>query len=184
MIETETKLNEARHFLGQIKKSLDNPEILGFNLSAFVSAARSVTYIMQREFKENFYFEKWYRATQEKMKEDSIYEFFNSLRVYTIHIGSIKKYRHIAVQINEPPVSVSASVSVKVIRNGKLIQQSTSPLTNSSPSRKPSIVGSTQETMMHFEGRPQDDGIELCENYLKKLEKIVKECSRVVNSGT
>lgn len=183
MIETETKLNEARHFLIQIKNSLEDPKILGFNLSAFVSAARSVTFIMQREFKGNFQFERWYRAKQEKMKGEDIFVFFNSLRVCTIHIGSIKKNRYISVQINEPPVSIFESVAVTVIRNGEVIQQSSSPLTNSSPPRNLSNVGSTQEIKMHFEGRPQDDGIELCEDYLKRIERLVEECSQIVNSS-
>lgn len=183
MFETKNKLNEAKYFLGQIKRSLDDPEILGFNLSAFVSASRSVTFFMQKEFKESLRFENWYLDMQKKMKGDCILRFFNSLRVCNVHIRSIMINRHISIHLREPPIQIFESVGVKVIRNGKVIQESSSPLTISSPSRDPPSYDSSREVKMHFEEKPDEDGYELCEEYLKRIENIIEECFRVVKSG-
>jgi len=163
--------------------SLNDPQILGFNLSAFVSAARSVTLFMQTECSESLHFNKWYESKQEEMRNDFTTKFFNELRRYTIHIHSIKMKRDISVKINEPPISISESVAVQVIRNGRVIQHSSSPQTNSATSGNASDTCSTQEIKMHFEERPQDDGIELCESHLMRIEQLVEECSRIVNSG-
>jgi hypothetical protein len=183
LLETKNKLNEAKYFLGQIKKSLDDPEILGFNLSAFVSASRSVTLFMQKEFKGSLRFENWYLDMQKKMKLDCVLQFFNSLRVCSIHIRSIKINRHISIHLSEPPIQIFESVGVKVIRNGNVIQESTSPLTISSPSRDPPSYDSSREVKMYFEEKPDEDGYELCEEYLNRIENIVEECFRVVKLG-
>lgn len=183
LTETKNKLNEARYFLNQMKMALSNPEILGYNLSAFVSAARSVTLVMQKECRGYLRFKRWYESKQKEMKNDSIFNFFNKLRRYTIHINSIRMKREISVHINEPPISVFESITVKVTRNGKVLQYSSSPLTDSTLPKRGSNVGSTQEIKMHFEEKPQEDGIELCERHLKRIEQLVAECAQIVNSG-
>jgi hypothetical protein len=44
------KLEEAAYFLGQMKSTVEDDKVYSFNLSAFVTAARSVTLIMNVEF--------------------------------------------------------------------------------------------------------------------------------------
>jgi len=45
------KLNEATHFLSIMKEEFGDDEIFGYNFSAFLSAARSITYYMQKQYK-------------------------------------------------------------------------------------------------------------------------------------
>jgi len=47
---TRFKLNEAAYFLDQVKAHADEAEAMLYNLSAFLSAARSVLWIMRKEF--------------------------------------------------------------------------------------------------------------------------------------
>jgi hypothetical protein len=58
-METENKLEEAKYFFNQMKDNLHNPQILGFNLSAFITAARTVTWFMQKENAPNPRFKTW-----------------------------------------------------------------------------------------------------------------------------
>ncbi|MBC7108976.1 MAG: hypothetical protein H5T41_09395 [Methanomassiliicoccales archaeon] len=64
MSNTRFKLNEAKYFLEQMKEHADSTEEFAYNLSAFLSAARSVTWIMQNEFKNVPGFEEWYSEKQ------------------------------------------------------------------------------------------------------------------------
>jgi hypothetical protein len=49
--DTRFKLQEAEYFLEQMKRNVDNFAHFAFNLSAFVSAARSITLVMQYQYK-------------------------------------------------------------------------------------------------------------------------------------
>jgi hypothetical protein len=49
--DTKHKLYEASFFLDKVKSSIaENPDVLSYYLSAFVSAGRSVTLVMQKTF--------------------------------------------------------------------------------------------------------------------------------------
>jgi hypothetical protein len=77
---TMFKLHEAAYFLNQMKKTVDNRTEFIFNLIAFVSAARSVTYVMQKQYKksegeecegEDDPFWKWYVSdVREPLKKE------------------------------------------------------------------------------------------------------------------
>ena len=58
------KLNEAAYFLELMQKNIDDLDKFKYNLSAFLSAGRSVTYYLQKEFKENSRFNEWYELKQ------------------------------------------------------------------------------------------------------------------------
>jgi hypothetical protein len=97
---TRHKLGEANFFLQQDKSVLDQPEILSYYLSAFISAARSVTMVLQFENGENQEFIDWYSKRQKDMKNDDIFSFFNSLRIDTIHLeGKIRFRRKVSLFI-------------------------------------------------------------------------------------
>jgi hypothetical protein len=97
---TRHKLREANFFLQQVKSTLDQPETLSYYLSAFISAARSVTMVLQFENGENQQFIDWYSKMQKDMKKDEIFSFFNSLRIDTIHLeGKIRFRRRVSLFI-------------------------------------------------------------------------------------
>ena len=90
---TEIKLGEAEFFLNEMKNNLQNTRILSYYVSAFVSAARSVTLFMQKEYSRTPGFDEWYSRQVESMKQDPIWKFFNDQRQITIHKEPIKSNR-------------------------------------------------------------------------------------------
>lgn len=64
MTDTRRKLEEAVYFFEELKRNIEDDRIFSFNLSAFVAAARSVTLLMQKEFKHTPKFEDWYTNKQ------------------------------------------------------------------------------------------------------------------------
>jgi hypothetical protein len=83
--ETRLKLEEAEYFLNQMNANPANPKYFKFNLSAFASASRSVTFVMQSEYKIKEDSEepswKWYKENViDVLDNEEIPKFFKDLR--------------------------------------------------------------------------------------------------------
>jgi hypothetical protein len=72
------KLQEAEYFLAGVTSA--NGLEFQFNLNAFLSACRSVTFLMQKSMAHVPGFAAWYRGRQEQMKLDAAMSFFVELR--------------------------------------------------------------------------------------------------------
>ncbi len=60
---TEAKLREARYFAEQLATTQSSTDVFSFNLSAFLSAGRSVTFVLAKEFSGyDEWFAKWRRS--------------------------------------------------------------------------------------------------------------------------
>jgi hypothetical protein len=169
MSEIMFKLVEAEYFLSKSKEKLGDPYEFYFNLDAFLSAARSVTWIMQKEYSKHIGFNDWYINKQEKMRIDSDFKFFNDLRVATIHKKSVKPYRQVEINISDS----SVPFCVPITEGSYVIPKDTSEPQkgNSSQSTKVDIKHS-----WCFQERPKDNGFELCNKYIQKLREWVEEC--------
>jgi len=72
------KILECEHFLARMVKS--DGLVFQFELNAFLSAARSVTFVLQKAFADVPGFAVWYEEQQSRMKTDSAMRFFLELR--------------------------------------------------------------------------------------------------------
>jgi hypothetical protein len=86
MTYTKQKLMYASIMLEQAKQNSNDYSVFIANLDAFVTDARSVTFIMQTEYNPVIGFEEWYSSKQLGMKSDPDFDFFNKLRVDTTHV--------------------------------------------------------------------------------------------------
>jgi hypothetical protein len=134
---------------------------------------------MQKEYASSAEFSAWYDIKQNEMKNDSVCKFFHDLRTANINTESPKTHRKLSVSIAES-VPVSDSVSVKVIRAGKVIQESSSKereIKNFSINHNTgnSISNNNLTIKMIFEEKPGEDGILLCESYLTKIVILVND---------
>jgi len=102
---TRHKISEADFFLQQAKSAIDVHLIFSYYLSAFLSAARSITFALNYEVGKDHEFKIWYSKKQDLTKNDAIFSFFNSLRAETIHQeGKIKFRRKISLGVIEADV--------------------------------------------------------------------------------
>jgi hypothetical protein len=85
MSDAEKKLQEAKYFLKRMLETHKVPFEFECNLQAFISSARSVTFVLKTEYSEKTDFQKWYQEKQEEMKADEMLRFFNKARTTTIH---------------------------------------------------------------------------------------------------
>ena len=114
-MDTQQKYNEAEYFLEMVKDNDENRQRFEYNLSAFLSAARSVTFVLQKESSKNPEFDEWYCKKQMQMKRDKLFKFLKKKRDSGIHKKIIKPRAEISTTI---PFSGAGSVSVEtIVRN-------------------------------------------------------------------
>jgi hypothetical protein len=88
--DTKFKLQETEYFFNQMKKTAENMTEFIFNLNAFLYAARSVTLVMQHEYKIKINgkdrLSTWYRDNVRNiLGSDVDSTLFNTLRVKVVH---------------------------------------------------------------------------------------------------
>jgi hypothetical protein len=83
----DDKLGEADHFCDQVAEGGADFHKVSYSFSAFVAAARSVTFALQACMKDADGFEAWYAQWQERLKADKLSRFFHSARTDTQHVG-------------------------------------------------------------------------------------------------
>lgn len=175
-MDAQQKYDEAEYFLEMMKENIEDRQKFRYNLSAFVIAARSVTFVLQKEFSKNPKFDKWYCEKQMQMRRDKLFKFLKDKRDYVIHKkGTIDTRAEISTTIN---LSMAASVSFEAIgikADGTIENEK-----HSEPPAKPKLTpkpNDTEETKWFFKdwSEPDEDVIALCARYIKELKIIVEE---------
>ena len=173
--DTKRKLEEAKYFLKQMQKNKNQYHPFIYNLSAFLSAARSITFFMQKLYKKAPNFNKWYNLKQNEMKKDKDFDFFNDMRLATVHTTSVIPNQ--TLTHNKPEkISIADSILIQQVdKNGKIIVQRNINSKNAKAS-KISENQSSFELIWMFKERSDRTVLQLCEAHIKKLEKLVIEC--------
>jgi hypothetical protein len=84
----ENKLREAEFFLDQLRDASRLSFEADCYFSAFVSAARSVTFAMQASLNGVPGFRDWYKSVQRQLKTDMLASFFVEFRNEVLHTGA------------------------------------------------------------------------------------------------
>ena len=116
------KLLEAEHFLAHM---VETDELLEFQfeLNAFLSASRSVTFVLQKSLAHIPDFTAWYEQQQARMKADAAMRFFLELRNISQKQGPISfvggallgggwTYRFVGAQQSVPKEFVGKDITV------------------------------------------------------------------------
>lgn len=157
---TRFKVDEASYFLSMMKQTYKNEsDEFYFNLHAFFTAFRSITFYMQRQYKKCNGFPEWYCQNQIKLSSDSDLQFILKTRNEIIH----KK-------------PVNTITKIEVFSRGAFINND----------NEEEILKKIDEINMYepeinianrfFEKKEEPEIIEFCENQLKKITLLVGEC--------
>ncbi len=179
MTYTEQKLMYAYVMLNQAKDNSDDYQTFLANVDAFVTDARSVTWVMKSEFSSIDGFKEWYRGKKEDMKNDKLFDFFKKLRTDTTHIRPFNTTSKYTTSFPGGGLTITGGAETviplgKVDDRGNLVIDNEGPIT---------INGKPVSNMKHstvrnyfFKDRPNDDAFALCEIYFRKLQQLVIEC--------
>ena len=123
------KFFEAENFYNEmlIASNVYDIKKFKFNLSAFITAARSVTMIMSSQYKDAHYCKEWAKETKSKIKNDKYFKFLNDKRIETLKIKPIEIAHNQFFEFDPPLTNKNA---VKVKKNGKTIFQHTIDFSN------------------------------------------------------
>jgi hypothetical protein len=172
MAHEKKKLDEARYFYSLMHQTFDDKEKFTFNLSAFLSSARSVLQYALEEAKIKQGGQRWY---DNHVAASPILFFFKDKRDLNIHYGPVIPIKYTDLVAHDT-VHISDAVSV-VIKgaDGKVLQISPEIPKPQSEVRetKPPAVGKTYYRFSDWQGR--EDIFALSERYLDELQRVIED---------
>ena len=167
---TRHKLQEAEYFLSKMEEFFKDDEIFAYNLSAFLSAARSITLFMQKQYrtgkskKDKKDFDEWYCRKQQEMKDDPELRYSKNarnedLKTESVATGATRK--------------IMSSIGVSIVEKG------TPEAEQVKEAESKASAQSSPETVRRFFPEFKDmDVMEFGEKQLVKLTKVVEECEK------
>jgi hypothetical protein len=155
-----------------MKQTANDWMLFKFHLSDFLSAARSITLVMQKEYAHAVGFESWYERQQEEMRKDGLLTFFNNLRVTSIYIKQVQP----RVRFSLPVADLFSMPSGSTIVMGD--KNEGTYLTNASVAEVAAtdVVKIRADQRWLFDEKPDEDVITLCERYLSGMSTLVYKC--------
>jgi len=114
--DTDTVL-KLRDAATQMKLALKHPEdddIFRSCINSYISNARSVTFVMQKESSSIPGLTEWYEKQMDNLKKLPLLKFFNENRNHTIHRGVVKPNKKSAEAFNIKAGGVPVPGSAKV----------------------------------------------------------------------
>jgi hypothetical protein len=88
LLLVEERLLEAEHFIKRLRRQNDSNR-MGFELNAFLSACRSVTFLLQKEMSDVPGFSSWWEQQREALRADKAAVFFVNLRNFSQKEGRV-----------------------------------------------------------------------------------------------
>jgi hypothetical protein len=168
------KLEEAEYFLMQMVSAAEDREAYKYNLSAFLSAARSVLNYAKTEAKQKSGSHVWLNNYE---SASPVVKFFIRRRDVNIHTEPVSPAKENQVHI-EDTLHFSGTVEAVVIRNGTPVtgpqQQQSSRLAEGTNWPYPSKV--TMSYAYRFSEWPGSEDLPtLCRIYLTELRRLVAD---------
>ena len=159
---TRHKVEEASYFLSNMKQTFKDDEYFSYNLSAFLSAARSITFYMQKQYKHKNSFSEWYCQKQIIMSADSELQYLNKARVEDVHKTPVKTGATRIINFTIDAILVERNV--KVGGQEEKVEHK---------SDKKDNVETIRRFFINYE---HEDVVSFSERQLKKLDQLVEEC--------
>jgi hypothetical protein len=170
MSEASSTLETARFFLDKMVETPADLQSVKHYLNAFLSSARSVTWVLQKEFSSKPGFNAWYNSKTKSIDPENDFSLFNDLRNTSIKERSI--YPNPTISATD---AIGFEESYRITlhdKNGNIIKEATG---GTKTKEIPKIEKKITRSFI-FEERPDDDAFALCERYYSKLKDVVIEC--------
>ncbi len=185
MSSTLQKVEQASILLAQAQSSQEMPAVFKANLNSFVEAARSITWIMQKEFAGKEGFQEWYAKKQADLKADKECGYFSELRTDTTHITPFSTPQRITMEFISGGLTIAGGSEAiipigRVSEYGTIIPADNEPITVNGKK----VHGKQRSTSItyQFSDRPGENAVDLCTSYLDTLTQLAKECLKKFSS--
>jgi len=167
----ERKIREAKYFYSRMIEEQKNRDNFTYNLSAFLSCARSVLLYALEEARPKPGGQQWY---DNYISARTILKFFKDKRNINIHIEPIKPLAHYNLTLTNT-IDLSASLSITVRdKDGNIKEQYSSDEPKPKP-KKPETPGVLEIKYKFNDWVGSEDILTLCQMYTQELEGIIKD---------
>ncbi len=169
----QTKLAEARYFYAQMLVEYDDRQKFTHNLSAFLSASRSILQYGVEEAKTKPGGQHWY---DNYIAASNVLPFFKDKRDINIHMEPIRPVRHTNIEM-KATIHLSESISVKRFdADGNELPISPVKMQEPKESAKTPDTPPVVTIKYRFKDWPGDeDIIELSQMYIDELQQFIKD---------
>jgi hypothetical protein len=180
MAVTKTKLDEARFFLQEMDVNCYQHPTFAYHLSAFISSARSVLWVMQHEFGAVPGWRAWYESKNPGSDVAEFLRGLNQLRVRTVKLGTPEV--HYLVEFSIPKTSMTRDLETFLagFHAGQQVKLSIQPGLEESRStvtgKSASITCNLGEVFPTVQEFPDCSVLVICTRYLSWLSDLVCEC--------
>lgn len=182
MNATKDKLSEALFFLQQIETNFLNPAF-DYYLSAFISSARSVLWVMRSEYHDVDGWETWYESRNPTSEEELLLKKINDIRVYSEKKRPLKTSFLVGFSIPKERVTQEFRHALEKLPLGKKMKVTVSsvddePEPTSTPEKKGSVrfAGKLDKVSRTLHEPSEKDILDACRKYYALLEQIVFDC--------
>ena len=174
MTGTRDKLNETKYFFNRMDIVHRDSDAFRYEFTAFLSAARSVTQIMQNEYSKEPGFARWYSQKQDEMRKNPVLKYLHEQRRLSFHVRPAKTTSTINLEVHET-ICVTESVALFLEGTGGITKQVTvqHPVFGSD-SQGTSKIG----ILYSFDDFPGKNVMQICQEDLIELENLVNECEQ------
>ncbi len=164
------KLDEARHFLSRLASATPNPKIFSFELSAFLSAARSVLQYALEEARPKHGGKAWYDSY---VSTSQTIKYFKDKRDMNIHVKPVLPNQHIGIT-ESVNLSLHEHVSIKLIdEHGKIVEEHN--ISASPPALNPTPPTSVAVFFRFSDWSDVEDVETLCRIYVDDVAAMLRD---------
>lgn len=166
------KIAEARFFLNRMTTEADQPAAFRYQLSAFLSAARSALQYALEEVKADPLGKAWYDA---QMGTSVVLKFFKDKRDVNIHRWPVVPATAVHVELIDS-IHLSDSLSITIRdQDGNVVREVTPPPEPPPPQEHPDLppVISYRHTFADWAG--PEDILTLSSTYLRAVEVVIQD---------
>ena len=190
---TEGKLNEARFFLGKLEQTYyeylealgsDGPKspVSQYYLSAFISSARSVMWVMRYEYHDVQGWEAWYdsQKANREHEEAELLKKINDVRIRSEKKSPLILAPNVAFNSISDEISLESDETLPKEQRKKFKAKFTEvPKEGEDSNKEPKTIELLLEVRSFFlalEDFSNEDILKLCKSYLSFLKRMVSEC--------
>jgi len=166
------KIEEAKYFYSKMIEEQIHRENFIYNLSAFLSSARSVLQYALNEAKTKVEGQNWY---DNLISTSTISKFFKGKRDINIHTEPIKTQAHYKLELKDT-LHISDSVSV-ILRDkdGNIKQRYSSDKPEQLQQKNPQTSEIIEIKYKFDDWAGTEDVLALCQMYIQELEILIKD---------
>jgi hypothetical protein len=185
MKNTKLKIEEAEFFLSQMSRENRGSKTFNFYLNAFVSSARSITWILRFEFSDSVNWRSWYDSKIPTQEEKLLLKYFNDLRIESVKVKPLTTSNQFELSIPKEEVTDELLYKIeKLIGKNTILILATEDdeiekLKGNINNNDILVKASLNSVIVKVSNLDKDiDIINTSRKYLESLKSLVGECEK------